>query len=73
MKYVIGKNSICIFSENISHDRMSRQMDGEIVSAGFCRFNNGGLESWGRSVSLNSISKPEDDAILNGFLNKIED
>lgn len=72
---------VYIFSDNVQHADMARDVGATapeqsnlnkanvIVAAGFVRIqsnrNKSECECWGRSVSLNLFSRPEDSDILN--------
>lgn len=78
LKYVRFKRDIIIFPAYIDHNKMANQLIGiynkeDLVSAGFIslkrechpQFKNPGFYCYGKSVSLNLESKPEDSEILN--------
>ena len=63
MKYIIIETYqipvAIVFSELLQHDTMG--MSENVISAGYCNING---EVWGKSVSLNKKSRPEDKVII---------
>lgn len=57
-----GTDSICIFSHFIEHNRMAMNL-GNILGAGFIRFDKGEPVCYGDSFSLKIKSRPEDSEI----------
>lgn len=67
MKYVIIKNSCLqecpiVFADVLQHSDVIQAH--RVVSAGFCDLYDGKWQAWGKSVSLDKSSRPEDAEIL---------
>jgi len=65
-KYIIvqdgGLELPVIFSPLLKHSEVAGQR--RIVAAGFCDISNNEVACWGKSVSLDIESRPEEDAKL---------
>ena len=67
-KYIItDKNEIKIGGENY-HFELAEDCKGKVISAGFCRLENGKYIVFGGSTHFGIQSKPEDANILNKCL-----
>lgn len=71
MKYIIVDDGMMekpvIFDDATDHSQMASDLFGfkkDVVSAGFVSFSKDGLQCYGRSVSLNIKSRPEEDSKL---------
>jgi hypothetical protein len=66
MKYVIvetaGIETAIVFSELLKHTDVV--MPRQAISAGFCSYDDGKVNVWGKSVSLDKFSRPEDSQII---------
>lgn len=68
MKYIIidfmDIPTPVLFSNLITHKHIAKCINVEVISAGFCKVesHNGEVQCWGKSISLNIISHPEEDA-----------
>ncbi len=72
-KYIIIETWVCplpyVFSDLVSHDDFAHRIGGKPISAGFCYITEDGqYQTYGKSISLNLESRPEDTNILNKFL-----
>lgn len=65
MKYIRCKHrGIFLFPLNIRHDKMAEWMGGEIISAGFIKFQDGDWRCLGESMTLRLKALPEDTDLL---------
>lgn len=69
-KYIIlssyGMEVPVVFSPILQHDEVAAGK--RVIAAGFCVYENNTWRAWGKSVSLNIPSRPEDAEILNRTL-----
>ena len=74
MKYIIVDNglynSVIIFDHIVKHNEMAQKMHAieSVVSAGFIEIVDGKFQCYGRSVSLDIKSRPEDSDYINKFM-----
>ena len=78
MKYIVVDNGMydtpIIFDEATEHSTMLGNVAGTLVSAGFVSFSKEGLQCFGKSVSLEKSSRPEEDsALINRLIGAVEE
>lgn len=72
LKYIVtNNNGFAIFDEGQTHAHIAKTMHGTSVGAGFCDIARladsdfANVHCYGRSVSLDLESRPEDEQIIN--------
>ena len=72
MKYIIVDDGMSdvpyIFPEHIEHTLMAGLVHGTAISAGFISFSIDSLVCYGKSISLDIESQPEDSDLINKLI-----
>jgi len=76
LKYVVTEHGdFAIFTKLSNHSDVARGLHGRPVGAGFCNIRQKAdsedvnVHCYGRSVSLNLASRPEDEEMINKKIN----
>jgi hypothetical protein len=70
MRYVISDKDEFVIGDGCFHNELAAGFSGKVIAAGHCEIETGSIRVFGKSMSLNIESKPEDVERLERLMKK---